>query len=79
MATTKTLRLTFENGKNKKVNLSVPDAAENLTEEEIKTAMNEMCEANIFAKEEVDQYQNPLSAKYVEYTVTSVFDNSEKN
>lgn len=41
MTTTKTLRLTFKNAKNKKVNLSLPDAAENLTEDEIKAAMNE--------------------------------------
>ena len=79
MTTTKTLKLTFKNSKAKKVNLSLPDAAENLTEEEIKTAMNEMCEANLFVKEEVDQYQTPLSAQYVERTVTSVFDDSEKN
>ena len=65
--------------KNKKVNLSLPDAAENLTENEVKDAMNEMCEANLFVKEEVDQYQTPLSAQYVERTVTSVFDDSEKN
>ena len=70
MTTTKTLRLTFKNAKNKKVNLSLPDAAENLTEEEVKTAMNEICEANLFVKEEVDQYQAPLSAQYVERTVT---------
>ena len=53
MTTTKTLRLTFKNAKNKKVNLSLPDAAENLTENEVKDAMNEMCEANLFVKEEV--------------------------
>jgi len=63
MTTTKTLKLTFKNTKNKKVNLSLPDAAENLTEDEIKAAMNEMCEANLFVKEEVDQYQAPLSAQ----------------
>ena len=79
MTTTKTLKLTFKNTKNKKVNLSLPDAAENLSEDEIKAAMNEMCEANLFVKEEVDQYQAPLSAQYVERTVTSVFDDSEKN
>lgn len=79
MTTTKTLKLTFKNAKNKKVNLFLPDAAENLTEDEIKAAMNEMCEANLFIKEEVDQYQAPLSAQYVERTVTSVFDDSEKN
>ena len=41
--------------------------------------MNEMCEANLFAKEEVDQYQVPLSAQYVERTTTSVFDDSKQN
>ena len=76
MATTKTLRLTFKNAKDKKVNLSLAEAAEDLTAEE---AMNEMCEANIFAKEEVDQYQVPLSAQYVERTTTSVFDDSGQN
>ena len=75
MATTKTLRLTFKNAKDKKVNLSLAEA----TAEEVKNAMNEMCEANIFAKEEVDQYQVPLSAQYVERTTTSVFDDSGQN
>jgi hypothetical protein len=79
MTTTKTLKLTFKNAKNKKVNLSLPDAAENLTEDEIKAAMNEMCKANLFVKEGVDQYQAPLATQYVERTVTSVFDDSEKN
>lgn len=76
MATTKTLRLTFKNAKDKKVNLSLAEAAEDLTAEEVKNAM---CEANIFAKEEVDQYQVPLSAQYVERTTTSVFDDSKQN
>lgn len=39
MTTTKTLRLTFKNAKNKKVNLSLPDAAENFTENEVKDAI----------------------------------------
>lgn len=42
MATTKTLRLTFKNAKDKKVNLSLAEAAEDLTAEEVKNAMNEM-------------------------------------
>lgn len=79
MTITKTLRLIPKNARNKRVSLSLPDTAESLVEEEIKTAMNEVCEANLSIKEEVDQHWVPLSAQHVEHTVTSVFDDSERN
>ena len=61
MTTTKTLRLTFKNDKNKKVNLSLPDAAENLTENEVKDAMNEMCDSLTFVLKNFDKMFSTFS------------------
>ncbi|MBI0111246.1 DUF2922 domain-containing protein [Lactobacillus sp. W8093] len=72
----KTLRLVFLNGANKKVSLSLPNAADNLAATEVKAAMAAIANANVFAQEGVDLYQTPQSASYVERTVTSLFDDT---
>ena len=72
----KTLRLVFLNGGNKKVSLSLPNAADNLAATEVKAAMAAIANANVFAQEGVDLYQTPQSASYVERTVTSLFDDT---
>lgn len=74
---TKTLQLVFLNGANKKVNLSLPDAAANLAGTEVKNAMETIANAKAFAQEGVDLYKTPQSASYVERTVTSLFDNTQ--
>lgn len=75
--TTKTLKLTFLNGKNKKTNLSVANPLENLDEQAVRKAMDVISGANIFGKEEVDMYKTPQSAQYVERVVTDVFNDAE--
>ena len=76
MAATKTLKLTFINGENKKTSLSLPDAAENLNEDEVRQAMDEIVQANVFNRKGVDLYTQTHSAEYIERTVTPLFDDS---
>ena len=73
---TKTLQLVFLNGAGKNVNLSLANAAANLTGAEVKTAMTTIANADAFEQEGVSLYQTPQSAAYVERTVTSLFDNT---
>ncbi|QNQ81010.1 DUF2922 domain-containing protein [Lactobacillus sp. PV034] len=76
MTTTKTLKLTFINGQNKKASLTMPDAAGDLTPEQVRQAMDTIAQANVFNRKGVDLYTQTNSAEYIERTVTSVFDDS---
>lgn len=76
MTTTKTLKLTFINGQNKKASLTMPDAASDLKPEEVRQAMDTIVQANVFNRKGVDLYTQTHSAEYIERTVTSVFDDS---
>lgn len=78
MTTTKTLKLNFINSEEKKSALSIPDAALDLTKEEVQKAMNLIAQENVFNRNGVDLYQIPDRAQYVERNVTTVFDNSEQ-
>lgn len=80
MATnTKTLKLTFLNGEKKKNSITLADAVDNLTEDQVRGAMNTIASANVFEKDGVAYYKTPVSASYVERTVTDVFnDGAEK-
>ena len=63
MATnTKTLKLTFLNGEKKKDSITLADAVDNLTEDQVRVAY----------------YKTPVSASYVEHTVTDVFNDNAK-
>lgn len=73
MATTKTLKLTFLNGEKKKNSIILADAVDNLTEDQVRTAMSTIASANVFEKDGVAYYKTPVSASYVERTVTDVF------
>lgn len=73
---TKTLQLVFLSGENKKINLSLPDAAANLDSGTVKSAMSTIAAADAFAKEGVDMYKVPQSATYIERIVTSLFTNA---
>ena len=73
MATTKTLKLTFLNGENKKNSITLVDAVDNLTEDQVRTAMSTIASANVFEKDGVAYYKTPVSASYVERTVTDVY------
>ena len=79
MATnTKTLKLTFLNGEKKKNSITLADAVDNLTEDQVRGAMNTIASANVFEKDGVAYYKTPVSASYVEHTVTDVFNDNTK-
>ena len=71
--TTKTLKLTFLNGEKKKNSITLGDAVDNLTEEQVRQAMNTIASANVFEEEGVAYYETPQSASYVERTVSDIF------
>lgn len=73
----KVLKLSFTNSADKKTSLSLPYAKEGLDEGTVRSAMATICEAKVFAVDGVDQYQKPVSAKYVETTTTAIFDDSQ--
>ena len=49
------------------------DAVDNLTEEQVRQAMNTIASANVFQKDGVAYYETPQSASYVERTVSDIF------
>ena len=52
-ATTKTLKLTFLNGEKKKNSITLGDAVDKLTEEQVRQAINTIASANAFEKDGV--------------------------
>lgn len=56
--TSKTLKLTFLKGK-KKNSITLGDAVDNLTEEQVRQAMNTIASANVFEKYGVAYYETP--------------------
>ena len=77
--TTKTLKLTFLNGKNKKTSITLGDAVDNLTAEQVRGAMTTIAQANVFEKDGVAYYSTPQSAAYIERTVSDVFNDADAN
>lgn len=75
--TTKTLKLTFLNGKNKKTSVTLGDAMDNLTAEQVRGAMTTIAEANVFEKDGVAYYTTPQSATYIERTVSDIFNDGD--
>ena len=71
--TTKTLKLTFLNGKKKKTSITLGDAMDNLTAEQVRGAMTTIAKANVFEKDGVAYYSTPQSAAYIERTVSDIF------
>lgn len=72
----KSLNLTFKSNVNKKHLLKLSYADQNLTEETVRQAMNQIAEAGIFTKGDEVLYATPVSAKYVD-TVSTVLFNDE--
>ena len=70
--TTKTLKLTFLNGKKKKTSIALGDAMDNLTAEQTTIA-----EANVFEKDGVAYYTTPQFAAYIERTVSDIFNDGD--
>ena len=75
--TTKTLKLTFLNGKNKKTSVTLGDAVDNLTAEQVRGAMTTIAQANVFEKDGVAYYTTPQSAAYIERTVSDTFNDGD--
>ena len=75
--TTKTLKLTFLNGKNKKTSVTLGDAVDNLTAEQVRGAMTTIAQANVFEKDGVANYVTPQSASYIERTVSDIFNDGD--
>ena len=68
--TTKTMKLTFLNGEKKKISITLGDAVDNLTADQVRGAMN---------KDGVAYYHTPQSAAYIERTVTDIFNDSAES
>ena len=77
--TTKTMKLTFLNGEKKKISITLGDAVDNLTADQVRGAMNTIAEANAFEKDGVAYYHNPQSAAYIERTITDIFNDSAES
>ena len=75
--TTKTLKLTFLNGKNKKTSVTLGDAMDNFTAEQVRGAMTTIVKANVFEKDGVAYYVTPQSASYIERTVSDIFNDAD--
>lgn len=69
----KKLYLTFLNEEGKKHNLIPKVAAEDLTEEEVRQAMEQIRGLDIFDKDGIKLYQDIDSAKYVETIESPLF------
>ncbi len=69
----KKLQLTFLNEEGKTHTLTPKVAAEDLSEAEVREAMEQLCALNIFDRDGVRLYQEVDSAKYVETTETPLF------
>lgn len=69
----KKLYLTFLNEEGKKHNLIPKVAAEDLTEGEVREAMEQLRDLGIFDKQGMKLYQDIDSAKYVETIETPLF------
>lgn len=72
----KTLKLTFLNGK-KKTSVTLGDAMDNLTAEQVCGAMTTIAEANVSEKDGVAYYTTPKSAAYIERTVSDIFNDGD--
>ena len=66
--TTKNMKLTFLNGEKKKISITLGDAVDNLTADQVRGAMNTIAEADAFEKDGV-AYR----------TVTDIFNDSAES
>lgn len=69
----KKLHLTFLNSEGKSHSLIPTTASQDLTADEVRAAMDQLCTLNIFDKDGVKLYQSVDSAKYVETVETPLF------
>lgn len=72
------LAATFKNSADKKHRWRMKNADPNRSPEEIKTSLEKLSAINLFEKEGVGLFQDVVSAKFVERTVTPIFDKSKE-
>ena len=77
--TTKSLRLNFKNAKDESTSITLANALENLPADKVKDAMQKIAGANVFKKDGTVLYVTPVSANYIERTVTPVFEDEAKD
>lgn len=77
--TTKSLRLNFKDAKDKSTSITLANALENLPADKVKDAMQKIASSNVFKKDGTVLYVTPVSANYIERTVTPVFEDEAKD
>lgn len=70
---TKSLQLTFKDDKNKTKTVVLTNPKEGLEEQTVKQSMQKIADANLFQKNNVDQFKTVERAQYVDHTVTPIF------
>lgn len=70
----KQLQMTFQNSEGKRSLLSLNDVKQDLDEATVKGAMQNIAQSKLFIKDDVALYDAIVGAKYVERTVTDIFD-----
>lgn len=75
----KQLDLEFLSSAGKVQHVKLKYVNENLTEETVRSAMNDLSELKLFKKDDIEMYAKPLAARYVETIHQSIFeDKAEK-
>lgn len=69
----KTLNMIFLNEEEKKVTLKPKVARDNLSAEEVKQVMDDICSLGLFEKNGIHVYHETFAAKYTETIVTPLF------
>lgn len=72
------LAATFKNSADKNHRWRMKNADPNRSPEEIKTSLEKLSTVNLFEKDGVGLFQDVVSAKFVERTVTPIFDKSKE-
>ncbi|APZ49209.1 hypothetical protein BW721_05690 [Jeotgalibaca sp. PTS2502] len=74
MTTTTTLELKFKTAEGKNRNLSLKNPVTDLAAEDVKSAMQTIVDTDAFEVKGVNPYSGLDSARYIERTVTDIFE-----
>lgn len=74
---TKVLKLTFTNGEGKNSSISLANPKEGLTEDQVKTAMEQIVSSNAFGKWGVKKFAAVVGAKYYTTQSDAIFSNKD--
>lgn len=74
MTTTKTLELKFKTAEGKNRNLSLKNPVTDLAADDVKSAMQTIVDTDAFEVKGVNPYSGLDSARYIERTVTDIFE-----